>query len=508
MMSSIKINIAANLTGKIFAALIAILLIPQYIKYLGIESYGLVGFYGTLIGSMVLLDLGLSTTMNRELAMFRSTNGESKRIRDLTFSLECVYWAIGLFICLLIVVLSGFIANHWVKLEHLPVTVVRQSVMLMGAVIAFQWPISLYDGGLTGLDRQVLNNGITVVMSTLRAAGVIIILKYFSPTLEAFFLWQAGLSLLYVLTLRVALWKAMPRDHRRPVFSKQQLKTIWRFAAGMTGISLATFFLMQVDKIVLSKILPLSQFGYYTLAFTVATSIGMIVGPISITFFPRFSGLIALGKNDELKTLYHQACKLMATLIFPICLVLVFFIHDVLRIWTKNSVTTDNTYLLARVLILGSMFNALMVMPYNLIIANGWTKFTIYQNTIATLILVPMLFLWTGLYGVMGATFVWLILNAGYVIISQPLMHRKILKGELLKWYWNDTLVPLIPPLMTVMLIKFGLHYFFPELQLNLLLMACILGVTFLVSLLNMPDTRLFMKKNLQNMMPNGKKGR
>ena len=43
-MPSIKINIAANLVGKIWAAVIAILLIPQYIKYLGIESYGLVGF--------------------------------------------------------------------------------------------------------------------------------------------------------------------------------------------------------------------------------------------------------------------------------------------------------------------------------------------------------------------------------------------------------------------------------------------------------------------------------
>ena len=64
-MASIKKNIVANLVGKIWGAAIAILLIPQYIKYLGIESYGLVGFYGTLIGSMAVLDLGLSITLNR-----------------------------------------------------------------------------------------------------------------------------------------------------------------------------------------------------------------------------------------------------------------------------------------------------------------------------------------------------------------------------------------------------------------------------------------------------------
>ncbi len=505
-MSSIKINIAANLAGKIWSAVIAILLIPQYIKYLGIESYGLVGFYGTLIGSMVLLDLGLSTTINRELSTFKSTNGEPKATRNLVFSLECVYWAIGLFICLLIVSLAWFIAGYWVKAEHLPISVVKQSIMLMGAVIAFQWPISLYDGGLTGLDKQVLNNSITIVMSTLRAVGVIVILKYFSATLEAFFLWQATLSFLYVLVMRWALWTVMPKDQQRPVFSKHQLKTVWKFAAGMTGITLVTFFLMQVDKIVLSKILPLTQFGYYTLAFTIATSIGMIVGPVSITFFPRFTGLIAAGKNEELKTLYHQACKLVATLIFPICLVLAFFIQDILMIWTKNSVTADNTYVMARILIIGSMFNALMVMPFNLLIANGWTKFTIYQNSIAAIILVPLLFWWTNLYGAIGATFVWLIVNAGYVIISQPLMHRKLLKKELWKWYWEDTLEPMAAPLAIVLLIKISLRYFLPSLQLNLLLIGVIFAITFAVSVLSMPETRIFIKRTFQNLLVNGRK--
>src|SRR5438105_2883085 len=143
-MASIKKNIVANLAGKIWGASIAILLIPQYIKYLGIESYGLVGFYGTLIGSMAILDLGLSTTLNRELAKYRSENRTVKDIRDLTFSLECIYWLIGIFICLLIVLLSGIISTHWVKVEHLQITDVKSAVVLMGSVIAFQWPISLY----------------------------------------------------------------------------------------------------------------------------------------------------------------------------------------------------------------------------------------------------------------------------------------------------------------------------------------------------------------------------
>jgi len=501
---SLKKNIAANLVGKIWSALISIILIPQYIKYLGIESYGLVGFFGILISSMAVLDLGLSTTLNRELAKYRSENRNPADVRNLTFSLECIYWSMGLLICLLVMSLSALIADHWIKVEHLPVSTVRQSVMLMGAVVAFQWPISLYSGGLTGLEKQILNNGITVVMTTIRAVGVIIILKYFSATIQTFFLWQAAISFLYVVIMRWSLWKVMPAYPLKPTFSKEQIKTIWRFAAGMTLISLVTFFLAQIDKIVLSKILPLSQFGYYTLAFTIATSITLVVSPVSITFFPRFTSLVISGQQQELTRLYHQSCKLIAIFIFPICFVLIFFARDILRIWTHNSTTTDNTYLMTQVLIAGSILNSLMVMPYNLLIANSWTKFTIYQNSIAAIILVPMLFLLTRYYGALGAAIVWVIVNAGYVLISQPLMHQKLLKNELWRWYWNDTFLPMIPPLLIVSLIKFSLHKFLPYLQINLLMISSIFLITMIFSLLTVSDARGLLKKSIQNIITNG----
>lgn len=495
-MASIKKNIVANLVGKIWGAAIAILLIPQYIKYLGIESYGLVGFYGTLIGSMTVLDMGLSTTLTRELAKYKSENRSSKDIRNLTFSLECIYWLIGFFICFLVFSFSGFISTRWVNVEHLPVSIVKQSVMLMGIVIAFQWPISLYNGGLMGLEKQILNNTINIVMTTVRAAGVIIVLKYFSPTIHAFFLWQAAISFLFVVIMRVSLWKVMPAYYLTPVFSKQQIKIIWRFAAGMTGISFITFFLSQLDKIVLSKILPLSQFGYYTLAFTVATSITLIVSALSITFFPRFSKLIASGHWEELKSLYHQACKLIAIIIFPICFVLIFFMRDILQIWTHNDVTVANTCLMAQILLIGSILNSLMVLPYNLLIASGWTKFTIYQNSIAAIILVPLLFILTGKYGAIGAAFVWVIVNAGYVFISQPLMHRKLLKNELWKWYWNDTLLPMLPSLIVVLLIKFSLQYFFPTFQMNIFVIGGIFLFVMSASVFKMLEGKFSGKKN------------
>jgi hypothetical protein len=88
-------------------------------------------------------------------------------------------------------------------------------------------------------------------------------------------------------------------------------------------------------------------------------------------------------------------------------------------------------------------------------LAFGWTRFTIYQNTIAGIILVPLLIWWVHLFGVVGGTMVWLMLNAGYILISIPLMHTKILKGEMVSWYIKDTLIPFLIVAGSIVIFKY-----------------------------------------------------
>ena len=80
-MSVIKQNIIANFGGKAWQALMSLAFVPLYIKFMGIESYGLVGIFASLLALFGLLDMGLSTTLNRELAGFSEQTGGG-RIRQ------------------------------------------------------------------------------------------------------------------------------------------------------------------------------------------------------------------------------------------------------------------------------------------------------------------------------------------------------------------------------------------------------------------------------------------
>jgi O-antigen/teichoic acid export membrane protein len=79
---------------------------------MGVEAYGLVGFFATLQSLLVLFDLGMSTTVTRELARYSSLLGREQEIRDLTRTLEMIYWSIGGFIAIIVLLLSEIIGLY------------------------------------------------------------------------------------------------------------------------------------------------------------------------------------------------------------------------------------------------------------------------------------------------------------------------------------------------------------------------------------------------------------
>lgn len=88
--SRLKLNLVANFAGTGWSALMQLLFIPVYIKLMGIEAYGLIGFYVTLQGALQILDFGLSPTMNREMARYSIQPEKASEARDFVRTLEIV----------------------------------------------------------------------------------------------------------------------------------------------------------------------------------------------------------------------------------------------------------------------------------------------------------------------------------------------------------------------------------------------------------------------------------
>ncbi|WP_254565182.1 lipopolysaccharide biosynthesis protein [Oscillatoria sp. HE19RPO] len=453
----LKRNLIANYLGQVWNALMGLAFLPLYIHYIGIESYGLIGLFGVITASLSLLDMGMTPTLSREMARFTGGEHTPESIRDLLRSIEIITFSIAAVIAVTLTLSSHWLASSWLQAKDLPVAIVSQSFSIMGLVAALRFVETIYRSSLVGLQRQVLFNAINSFLATLRGLGSVAILAWFSTTIQAFFLWQGLVSIVTLATLSCTIYSILPKAKRPGRFSWQVLRQIWGYAGGIMGITFLSMLLTQVDKVLLSKLLTLTEYGYYTLAATVAGALYMLISPISQAWFPRLTQLFAAEDFPKLTRTYHQGAQLVTVVLGTSALVLIFFSETFLQLWTQNSELAQHTAPLLRLLVLGNMLNGLMWIPYQTQLAYGWTRLGLQTNIVAVSFIVPAILWMTPRYGAVGAAWAWVSLNAGYVLIGVHFMYRRILKTEKWLWYREDVGYPLISALSVVWIIRWSL---------------------------------------------------
>ena len=86
-------NVFANLIGGVWVAVLTLAIAPIQVHLLGVEAYGVIGFISTLQVVVGVLDLGLSSTLTREIAGDRTPDRRASR--DLVRTSVTIYWALA-----------------------------------------------------------------------------------------------------------------------------------------------------------------------------------------------------------------------------------------------------------------------------------------------------------------------------------------------------------------------------------------------------------------------------
>src|SRR5204862_7047729 len=120
--------------------------------------------------------------------------------------------------------------------------------------------------------RQSLNNIVYVACSALKLLGGVTVAIVTTGDAISFFAWQLFASFASAGIYAAAFWVSVPHGQGRARFDSQSLAGVWRFAVGMSGITVGLLLFNQADKIAVSRTVLLEQFGYYALAGTIVGS--------------------------------------------------------------------------------------------------------------------------------------------------------------------------------------------------------------------------------------------
>jgi O-antigen/teichoic acid export membrane protein len=409
-------NIIANYLGAAATALAPMFALPWYLSELGPAQFGLLGFITTLQAILGLLDAGIGQALVREIAV-RFDHTESGRFKtaSLLFCFERIYWVFALSAALVVALLAHAISTHWLNLGDLPVETGRQAVYGAAAIFAAQFPGSVYRSALVGTQAQVTLNILVSGSAIVRhAVGVAVVVGW--PTMLSYVTWHAIFSLVETLIRRKCAWSILQIKSIQVNCTMKELKHLWRSSANMSGAVLIGVLTVQMDRIVLSRMVSIEQFGYYTIAATLAIGMIQIIYPLTQAALPRAVQLRS--DPDALRVLSIKLAWMIALIVGLGGVVFIVEGSLLLHIWLRSAETVAAVHPILTVLLLGTALNAFYNVGYVNWLARNKSHRILQVNALALLLSVAVIPLLVSRLGSIGAAFGWLCINLIGLVFS------------------------------------------------------------------------------------------
>ena len=475
---------------------IGIAILPAYMTYLGAEAFGLIGFFTMLSAWMMLLDIGLSATISRQSASLKHSLEGMLEFKHILRSVESVFLIIALIIAVGVWSADNWIASNWLNIEVLDKNEVAYCISLMGLMIGFKWIVGLYKGAINGFEQQVWNNIYGVSINSLKFIGGFILVKYISQSPSSYFEYQLAIGVIELLVIHNKVYKVVPKSNNFIMPSVIMLKKIMPFALGIAYTSGIWIILTQIDKLLLSNILPLQEYGYFTLVAVVVSGMSALSGPIGTAVQPRMTALISMGNHDEMIRLYKKATQFVSVIGFAVAGTVAVFSTELLYAWTGNMEAALWAGPILFWYALGNGLLMVLAFQYYLQFAHGNLKYHIWGNTVFGFIQIIAMVIAVYTYSALGVAITWFALQAIFLLVWPGFIHGKFAKGIHKDWMLKD----ILPSMVSTMVILVG----FKLLNLDLLsfervelfaLLFGIGGIVLGVNILVAADTRKMIFK-------------
>lgn len=407
-------NLAYNYLSTLTSVGANFIFLPIYLYLLGDKWFGVLSIVIVIQSSLLVLDSGFSATLRREFAVHTGSDHESKAGKLLTLE-KASFATLVVFSIILVLTLPNVILL-WVNIEPQDKGTVEFALRLVIPLAACQIMYFFYVSGFWGLDDH-REASLARMLFILLRNGMVVFVLYFDNSIITFLLYQIFISIFCILVARNRLFFILAEKetviYKITYFDKAILLRNSRFTKGMFFISLISMVTLQFDKVVLSNTLDSQTLGHYTLAFLLCQSAVMVAVPIGATYFPRLAA--ALNNKTYCKKSLNQICGevnlLISTVAFSTSFVIYLFNDSIFYLWTGNQIAQDGMSSVLALLCIGSAAQAMQVLTYNVAVANKSTQILTRISLGMLFITLPLYYIFTSKYSVLGASAIWVVHN-------------------------------------------------------------------------------------------------
>ena len=399
-MSKLSKNIIYNTVGQGSLLIFSFIAVKYIFKQLGEDTLGIIYFTAMLNALLSsLAQMGISTTTVREISSHYRV--EKEYIYNLIRTLSLFYWSFYFIIGILIYYYSPIIVDKWINLKTIDKETAVFMVKILGIASIIALPKSLYISLFRGIERMEFNNAIEVITTGIQQLGVIILLS-FKATLYQVVYWYAACYYARILIYILFVVQFFSIKALIPGFSLSVIKRNLDFSVKMILSSIISRIYVHADRIIISKLLPISTLGYYSIAYNSCVKGRALAWNISVAAFPNLSSIQRRENHIILISQYRKLQDLICYGMIPIYGFIIFIFLPVFSyILTKE--IAQSLLLPVVLLCLGFYMQNTGNIPHYFSLAVGKPEISLRLNLYVLIINLPLTFILIFYFGLTGA---------------------------------------------------------------------------------------------------------
>jgi O-antigen/teichoic acid export membrane protein len=444
-------NSIISIMSASIIGLLLIFIVPLYLNYLDYEAYALIGISIVLNSFSQILDLGFHQIIMRRTSLYFSGKYNEVDLRCLFRTIEILLLLITLILFILVLNYFEVITSNLLNAEFLDMNSLGTSIILISILLILKSFYGIYRGGIQGFEEFKWISYISLFFNILRYPGGLLLLYYW-PDVNKFFTFQLIISLVEIIFFRSKYLSFLKNDveNNNKYFSMRNLMSEISLSKSLTYTSIVWVLLMQLDKFILMKFLTLKEFGYFTTIMIFSTGILSMAVPFGQVVISRLTFMSLDKEVDKLKEIYGEMTQLAVLIFFPISASLAIYSWEFIFLVTSDDQVANWGQMILTLLLIGNFFSIIGSFQFYLQLSRGDLELQSKFVTISFLIYVPILYLLTSLYGVLGAALSWVLLRAITFFIWTPIIHNKYLPGMHWRWFKENVVIILIGAMLVI----------------------------------------------------------
>lgn len=408
----------------------ALVVTPILTRRLGQEGYGLYVLFGTVLGYLMMLNLGVGTGVQRYAGTYKR---DPARLAGMLRAALAAELATGLLALALLYLTRHWLAGSFLNIQGQPLSTVAAVLAWAAAAAPLAFAFNFAVNALYGLERLAAYNAFQAAQSVLVlvvAAAVVTSGGPIAAVAAAIWCVHAVLAVAALISVRGELARspALPASDRRGFFEY----------SGKTLVSQVLWLLtVQGDRIVIGRLLPFGQFGFYSLAAGLAQKLNVFLGAIAGAAFPVMTDLHASQDDKRLKRLYLKLTELTFLAVLPLSILAFVVTPQFFGLWLRGQDFAVAAVWPFRLLLVANVAYVASFMPQYVALSRGAAGLHARVYAVKLALLAA---LWPWLvpgYGIKGAALSSAIAEWLVMPIYLFAVHRKFLSIDALE-FWQE----------------------------------------------------------------------